>query len=182
MPTRRKERDTPGPMGPWDEIVPGLWMGGHFVTPPGRALEPVVVEQEFDLVVSLFTRPGHGPAPGVEHLVREVPDGPLSPGQLHDVLEAAELVAGAVRRGRRTLVRCHSGQNRSGLVVAQALVTLGHQADRAVELIRERRSAWALNNSLFVEYLATGLHTAALLSGLDGQGHDQGHGGGLGRD
>ncbi|MFD0274870.1 protein phosphatase [Kitasatospora sp. NPDC127111] len=167
MRTRWKERDTPGPMGPWDEIVPGLWMGGHFVTPPGRALEPVVVEREFDLVVSLFTRPGHGPAPGVEHLVREVPDGPLSAGQLHDVLEAAGLVAEAVRRGRRTLVRCHAGQNRSGLVVAQALVELGHETDRAVELIRDRRSPWALNNQAFVDYLATGLDVAYLRAAVN---------------
>ncbi|MFJ3789789.1 protein phosphatase [Kitasatospora sp. NPDC090091] len=168
MPTRQKDRDTPGPTGRWSEIAPGLWMGGHFITPPGRPLEPVLVEREFDLVVSLFTRAGHGPAPGVEHLVREVPDGPLSAGQLLAVGEAATHTAEAVRQGRRVLVRCHSGYNRSGLVVAQALVELGHPADRAVELIRERRSPWALNNRLFVEYLASGLSTAALPAGLDG--------------
>ncbi|MFD0350160.1 protein phosphatase [Kitasatospora aburaviensis] len=104
----------------------------------------------------------------MEHLVREVPDGPLSAAQLLAVGEAAAYTAGAVRQGRRVLVRCHSGYNRSGLVVAQALVELGHEADRAVELVRERRSPWALNNRLFVEYLAAGLGTAALLAGLDG--------------
>ncbi|MBP0448029.1 MULTISPECIES: protein phosphatase [unclassified Kitasatospora] len=168
MPTRHKERDVPGPTGPWNEIVPGLWMGGHFTTPPGRALEPVVVEREFDLVVSLFTRPGHGPAPGVEHLVREVPDGPLSAAQLRAVQEAATCTAEAVRQGRATLVRCHSGYNRSGLVVAQALVELGHEAGAAVGLVRERRSPFALDNPLFVEYLTSGLDTARLLAGLDG--------------
>ncbi|MCG6496136.1 protein phosphatase [Kitasatospora sp. A2-31] len=168
MPTRQKDHDAPGPPERWSEITPGLWMGGHFVTPPRRPLEPVVVEREFDLVVSLFTRAGHGPAPGVEHLVREVPDGPLSAGQLLAVGEAAAYTAEAVRQGRRVLVRCHSGCNRSGLVVAQALVELGHQAERAVELVRERRSPWALNNRLFVEYLAAGLSTAALLADLDG--------------
>ncbi|WP_395293367.1 protein phosphatase [Kitasatospora hibisci] len=168
MPTRQKDRDTPGPPERWSEIAHGLWMGGHFVTPPGRPLEPVIVEGEFDLVVSLFTRAGHGPAPGVEHLVRELPDGPLSAGQLLVVEEAAVSTAEAARQGRRVLVRCHSGYNRSGLVIAQALVELGHQADRAVELIRERRSPWALNNQLFVEYLVGGLSTAALPAGLDG--------------
>ncbi|MBO1413117.1 dual specificity protein phosphatase family protein [Streptomyces sp. FH025] len=168
MRTRRKERDTPGPSEPWNEIVPGLWMGGHYRTPPGGELEPVVVRHEFDLVVSLFTLPGHGPAPGVEHLVREVPDGPLSPGQLLAVQEAAELTVAAVRRGRRTLVRCHSGYNRSGLVVAQALTDLGHGTDEAVRTVRERRSPWALNNPVFVEYLNTGLEVSALLTGLNG--------------
>ncbi|KJS60298.1 protein-tyrosine phosphatase family protein [Streptomyces rubellomurinus] len=168
MRTRQKDRDTPGPSEPWNEIAPGLWMGGHYCTPPGGELEPAVVRYEFDLVVSLFTFPGHGPAPGVEHLVREVPDAALSPGQLRAFQEAADATALAVLRGRRTLVRCHSGYNRSGLVVAQALVGLGHGAGEAVRLVRERRSPWALNNPVFVDYLDTGLDVAALLSGLNG--------------
>ncbi|MBD0689230.1 protein phosphatase [Streptomyces sp. CBMA123] len=168
MRTRQKDRDVPGPPEPWNEVLPGLWMGGHHFTPPGGELEPAVARGEFDLVVSLFTRPGHGPAPGVEHIVREVPDQPLSPGQLLAVQEAADLTAAAVRRGRRTLVRCHSGYNRSGLVVAQALVGLGHDPAEAVRLIRERRSPWALNNPVFVDYLNTGLDVAALLVGLSG--------------
>ncbi|MFI6152515.1 protein phosphatase [Kitasatospora sp. NPDC051170] len=168
MRTRQKERDTGGPTEPWSPITPGLWMGGHYCTPPGGELEPVVVGREFDLVVSLFTLPGHGPAPGVEHVVREVPDDVLSPGQLRAVAEAAELTAQALRDGRRTLVRCHSGYNRSGLVAAQALMALGSDAGEAVRLVRERRSPWALNNPVFVEYLNTGLEVAELLSGLSG--------------
>ncbi|MFJ9447036.1 protein phosphatase [Kitasatospora sp. NPDC101235] len=168
MRTHQKERRTPGPSEPWNEIVPGLWMGGHYYTPPGGELELAIVRAEFDLVVSLFTLPGHGPAPGVEHIVREVPDDLLSPGQLLAVQEAAELTAAAVRRGRRTLVRCHSGYNRSGLVVAQALVDLGHESGEAVRLVRQRRSPWALNNPVFVDYLNTGLEVAVLLTGLDG--------------
>nr|WP_223244449.1 protein phosphatase [Streptomyces sp. CBMA156] len=143
-------------------------MGGHYFTPDGGELELAIARDEFDLVVSLFTLPGHGPAPGVEHVVREVPDDPLSSGQLLAVQEAAALTAAAVRRNRRTLVRCHSGYNRSGLVVAQALVGLGYEADQAVGLVRERRSAWALNNPVFVEYLNTGLEVAVLLTGLEG--------------
>ncbi|MEU6968262.1 protein phosphatase [Kitasatospora aureofaciens] len=168
MRTRQKDRGTPGPSEPWNEIVPGLWMGGHYHHPPDGELEPVVVGRQFDLVVSLFTLPGHGPAAGVEHVVREVPDRPLSPGQLLAVQEAARLTAAAVRRGRRTLVRCHSGYNRSGLVVAQALVELGRGTDEAVRLVRERRSPWALNNPVFVDYLNTGLDVAVLLTGLNG--------------
>ncbi|MET8539573.1 protein phosphatase [Kitasatospora sp. NPDC004799] len=168
MRTRQKERETPGPSEPWNEIVPGLWMGGHYFTPPGGELELAVVGTEFDLVVSLFTLPGHGPAPEVEHVVREVPDAPLSPGQLRAVQEAAEITSAAARRGRRTLVRCHSGYNRSGLVVAQALVGLGCGSGEAVRLVRQRRSPWALNNPVFVDYLDTGLDVAMLLSGLNG--------------
>ncbi|MGP4023088.1 hypothetical protein [Actinomadura sp. 3N407] len=33
--------------------------------------------------------------------------------------------------------------------------------------VRYRRSKWALNNHLFVDYLTTGLEVARLLTGLD---------------
>lgn len=63
----------------------------------------------FDLVVSPFTRSGHGPTPGVEHIVAEILDGPLASGRIEVVQRLARTVAGSVRDGRRTLVRCPSG-------------------------------------------------------------------------
>lgn len=166
--TRQRDGDFPGPQAPWDEIVPGLWMGGHSWTDPSGELQPVVVGGEFDLVVSLFTRPGHGPRHGVAHLVAEMPDGPLTPSQIGAVQDLAKATAQAVSRGRTTLVRCHSGYNRSGLVVAQALVEMGQDAASAIRLVQERRSPWALNNATFRDYLTTGLDTAYLLVGLQG--------------
>ncbi|MGW0605421.1 protein-tyrosine phosphatase family protein [Streptomyces sp. NPDC002640] len=138
--TRQRDRDVPGPEEPWNEIVPDLWMGGHQWTDPTGELRAAVVGTQFDLVVSLFTRPGHGPGTTVEHLIAEIPDGPLGPDQIHTVQQLAGLTAQAVRRGDRVLVRCHSGYNRSGLVVAQALTELGHPVDAAVALVRRRRS------------------------------------------
>ena len=166
--TRQRDREMPGPQTPWDEIVPGLWMGGHYWTDPAGELQPVVVGGEFDMVVSLFTRPGHGPQPGVEHLVAEMPDGPLSSDQIDAVRQTAHATAHAVRNGRTALVRCHSGYNRSGLVVAQALVHLGHEATAAIRLVQQKRSPWALNNETFRDYLTTGLDVAYLLTGLQG--------------
>ena len=128
----------------------------------------MVAGAEFDVVISLYRKDGHGPADAVEHHCREIPDGPLTAAQLADAGELARTAAAAVRAGRRVLVRCHSGYNRSGLVAAQALVHLGYQVDDAIFLIRYRRSKWALNNHLFVEYLMTGLDVAGLLAGLDG--------------
>ncbi|MEV7044671.1 hypothetical protein [Amycolatopsis sp. NPDC051061] len=63
-------------------------------------------------------------------------------------------------------MRCHAGLNRSGLVVAQALVELGLTVPAAIALVRQRRSPWALHNELFVQYLESGLPTARLLVGL----------------
>ncbi|WP_347729434.1 protein phosphatase [Streptomyces sp. CAU 1734] len=156
----------PGPEAPWNEIVPGLWMGGHYWTDPAGELQPVVVGHEFGLVVSLFTRSGHGPRPGVEHLVAEIPDDPLTADQIGTVQGLADTTAHAVRNGRTILVRCHSGYNRSGLVVAQALIQLGHEATTAIRLVQEKRSPWALNNVTFRNYLTTGLDVARLLTGL----------------
>ncbi|GAA5006329.1 protein phosphatase [Kitasatospora paranensis] len=165
MRTRQRDRDVPGPSAPWNEIVPGLWMGGHWWLGP-EGIEPAVVRSEFDTVVSLVDIPGHGPDPQVAHHCGPVPDGPLSPGQIDTVIRLAGRTAEALRSGRTVLVRCHSGYNRSGLVTARALVDLGHGTEEAVELIRRRRSPWALHNRLFVDYLGTGLETALLLTGL----------------
>jgi hypothetical protein len=164
---RTKDRGTPDASSPWDEIVPLLWMGGHYYQDPAGIRKPVVVGGEFDLVISLFARDGHGPDAGVEHRCAEIPDGPLTAGQLEVVCAMAELAAVAARGGRRVLVRCQSGYNRSGLVIAQALINMGHSTDRAIFLIRYHRSKWALNNTLFVAYLNTGLDVARLLTDLE---------------
>jgi hypothetical protein len=165
---RAKYRGSPDPRTPWDEIVPGLFMGGHVYRAPSGELVPAVVGREFDVVVSLHHRDGHGPPEGVVHHCRPVPDGPLTCAQLSDVSEVAEIAAAGIRDDRMVLVRCHHGLNRSGLVVAQALGHLGYRIDDAIFLIRYRRSKWALNNDLFVEYLTTGLDVAMLLTDLEG--------------
>lgn len=138
----------PFPADPWNEIVPGLWQGGHFTT-----TSTVVVRDEFDLVVSLYGRWGHGPDPGIERIYYAIPDGPLNGAELTDIEDLALRVGLAVEARRRVLVRCQAGLNRSGLVVALALMLLGRTPDEAVALIREKRSPHALCNQHFVGYL-----------------------------
>ncbi|AKZ58125.1 Protein phosphatase [Streptomyces ambofaciens ATCC 23877] len=166
MRTRGKESEVPAPDRPWDEIVPGLWMGGHEFRREAGGLESAVVRDEFDLVQTLLRRPGHGPDEDVEHHVWPIPDGPLDGTQLAGVIRLAEAAGEALDGGRRVLVRCHHGYNRSGLVVAHTLMRRGGTAEEAVRLIRARRSPWALHNDLFVEYLRAGLVTARLLEDL----------------
>ncbi|GII55297.1 protein phosphatase [Planotetraspora thailandica] len=164
---RMTGRGAPDANSPWNEIITGLWMGGHQYRDPGGTLTPAIVGAEFDVVVSLYHRDGHGPADGVEHHYADLPDGPLLAGQIETVAALAETAAQAVQAGRTVLVRCHSGYNRSGLVVAQALAELGYPIEDAIFLIRYRRSKWALNNPLFVDYLTTGLGIALLLTDLE---------------
>ncbi|MFJ8083918.1 protein phosphatase [Streptomyces sp. NPDC096205] len=166
MRTRRKQPDVPAPERPWDEVVPGLWMGGHEVRGRTGQVETVVVRDEFDLVQTLLRLPGYGPDQGVEHQVWPIPDGPLDGTQLAGVIRLAEAACDALDAGRRVLVRCFHGYNRSGLVVAHALVRRGHRPEDAIRLIRTRRSPWALHNGLFEDYLRTGLPTARLLEEL----------------
>ncbi|MDG9721816.1 MULTISPECIES: protein-tyrosine phosphatase family protein [unclassified Streptomyces] len=166
MRTRGKGADVPAPGRPWDEIVPGLWMGGHEFERQAGERELAVVRDEFDLVQTLLRLPGHGPDEGVEHHVWPIPDGPLDGTQLAGVIRLAEAAGEALDRGRKVLVRCYHGYNRSGLVVAHTLVRRGGTAEEAVRLIRARRSRWALHNDLFVEYLRAGLDTARLLEEL----------------
>jgi protein-tyrosine phosphatase len=81
-------------------------------------------------------------------------------------MRLAEAACTALDAGRRVLVRCYHGYNRSGLVVAHALIRRGRTAEEAIRLIRARRSPWALHNELFTEYLRVGLSTARLLEEL----------------
>ncbi|MEU0600134.1 protein phosphatase [Streptomyces sp. NPDC006393] len=118
-------------------------------------------------MISLFARDGHGPDPQIEHVVSEIPDAPLTAGQILTVQQLALMAARAVRDGRSTLVRCHSGYNRSSLVVAQTLIELGHDTTAAIALLRERRSPLALNNQVFEQYLTSGLDVACLLTSLE---------------
>ena len=136
---------------PWNEVVPGLWQGGHDV----RSQDPTacVVGEEFDLVVSLARRDGYGPAGAVEHVVLRMADAGVDAGLAARLDQLAERVAAGVRDGRRVLVRCSGGLNRSGLVVACALTHLGHGTEEAIALVRAARGPWALTNPGFVAHL-----------------------------
>jgi protein-tyrosine phosphatase len=141
-------------------------MGGHEFRGQSGAVEFAVVRDEFDVVQTLLRLPGHGPDTGVEHHVWPIPDGPLDGTQLAGVIRLARAACEALDGGREVLVRCYHGYNRSGLVVAHALIRQGSSAEEAIRLIRARRSPWALHNELFVDYLRAGLATARLLEEL----------------
>ncbi len=136
---------------PWNEVVPGLFQGGHDVRSQSRSA--CVVGDEFDLVVSLVTREGYGPAAGVEHVVLRLADASVDPATAVRVDQVAARVADAVRDGGRVLVRCSGGLNRSGLVVATALVRMGRTPDQSIDAVRAARGPWALTNPGFVQHL-----------------------------
>lgn len=136
---------------PWNEVVPGLFQGGHDVRSQSRTA--CVVTDEFDLVVSLAVREGYGPPDGVEHHVARMADAGVDGAVAARIDELSVLAAGAVSAGRRVLVRCSGGLNRSGLLVAATLVRLGYAPDEAIGLVRGARGPWALTNPAFVTHV-----------------------------
>ncbi|MFJ3833185.1 hypothetical protein ACIPWI_35300 [Streptomyces sp. NPDC090046] len=96
-----------------------------------------------------------------------IPDAAPDAHQLHTVQWLARTAGLALDAGLTTLVRCHSGYNRSGLVVAQCLVDRGLAPAEAIACVRRGRSPWALHNAVFTSYLTAGPDIAALLVGLD---------------
>jgi protein-tyrosine phosphatase len=71
--------------------------------------------------------------------------------------EVARLVAGVVEDGHRVLVHCVQGLNRSGMVIARALMFLGYGVEEAIDLVRVRRGLdegfRALGNEKLVAWL-----------------------------
>lgn len=131
-------------------IAPGLYQGS--VPPYGNALR----DAKFSLVVLAAReyQPVPDRYPGVRTL--NVPlDDSLTPSEseLYAAGAAADTVSKYVRDGKKVLVTCMMGRNRSGLIVALTLMKLlGWNGKQAVAHIKARR-ANALTNSSFVSIL-----------------------------
>jgi protein-tyrosine phosphatase len=80
-------------------------------------------------------------------------DGPLDDSIVTQVRRAASDVADALRMGKRVLVHCAQGWNRSGLITGAALVDLGVDPQSAIALIRQHRHPMALSNPHYTAWL-----------------------------
>ena len=74
------------------------------------------------------------------------------------VRDVAAFIASLVRGGHRVLVHRTEGLNRSGVVIARALMEMGYTSSEAIEVIRRERGPSvdgfpALGNDAFVEWL-----------------------------
>lgn len=147
--------DIPFLSSPWDEVAPGLWVGAHDIDSASSGFWDgrVVVRGEFDVVVSLFSREGHGPDPDVEHHSHRLPDGELDGDDAEQVQRLAVLVADRLADGKTVLVRCQAGLNRSSLVAALAMMRGGSTAGAAIAAIRAARSPNCLFNPSFTAFL-----------------------------
>ena len=141
----------------WSEILPGLWLGG---TDDDDTIETgvdtykprMITKDDFDTVVTLYSW-----AQPVDWLVEEVRYGFYDSEISHidfDAVERASVFAhSAWKSGKRVLIRCQAGINRSSLVMAHVLMKDKYTAREAIDLMREKRSKAVLLNRHFVDYL-----------------------------
>ncbi len=143
-------RDDPEEIDPPDAIIDGrLWQGGSPVDYAWARAAGI------DVVVDV-SDPGPPPAEddlgGISYRKCPLVDGDEMP-EAAQLDELVEHVVGEVRAGRRVLVHCTYGRNRSGLLVALVVRQLfGISGTDAATIVRERRRR-ALNNKTFSAHL-----------------------------
>jgi len=152
----------------WSEVLPGLWQGGtddNDVIADARwggyqtDREPQrPTRSHFDSVYTLY---GYANPAGSRTKEIRLPfmDGDLSDIDVERDLWLPVSEAHADwKAGRRVLIRCQAGLNRSGLVMALVLIREGYSPEDAIALIRVKRGEDALFNARFVTWLTEQAH------------------------
>lgn len=138
----------------WSEIMPGLWQGGtDDLDVIGANSNHRITRSNFDTVITLYAR-----ANGASWNVKELRFG-FADGDMNDFDPEADLEL-LVREahkdwkaGKRVLIRCQAGLNRSGLITALVLIRDGVSPQDAIDLIRKQRATAALCNTTFDRWL-----------------------------
>ncbi len=137
----------------WSEIIEGLWQGGtadHDIDAQLR--KPMITKAKFDSVFTMYAF-----ANPVDWFVREyrygVWDSDMRDFKAEDIFDIVRLAHQDWKSGKKVLIRCQAGWNRSGLITALVLIREGLEPQKAINLIREKRSPHALCNKTFVEFL-----------------------------
>jgi len=133
-----------------DEIVPNLYVGSR--PPPGSY-------PQYDAIVlaaSEYQPPAHL-FPGTEVIHAPYEDAPGRIMHVDEIVTAtrtAARVASLLRSGRRVLVTCYMGLNRSALIAALAMHDVyGMNADEIIKRLRRARGMWSMSNPNFVKLL-----------------------------
>ena len=139
----------------YSEILPGLWQGGthDFDTLEFPKEYPIwKSEKQFDSVATLYAI-AHPVGWGISERRYGFPDSELSSQDIPEIRNIADWAFEQWISGKKVLIRCQAGWNRSGLVMALVLIKHGLSPKEAIRLIREKRSPHALCNQDFVNFL-----------------------------
>lgn len=138
----------------WSEVLPGLWLGGtHREDIVNRGNLRRITRLKFDSVFTMASK-ANPVSNGVREFRFSILDHDMS--DFNPELDLKPIVVMAHsdwRAGRKTLIRCIGGWNRSGLVTALVLIREGFTPEEAIKLIRRKRSRMALSNEVFAEWL-----------------------------
>lgn len=144
----------------WTEILPGLYLGGS-----NPELQPSdergssdaktrdkPTKADFDTVVTLYAE-----ASPADWWVKELRfaffDGDMSDFNPSELTELVKIAHTDWKAGKRVLVRCQAGLNRSGFVMTLLLMLEGMEAIEAIDLMRRMRSESVLCNNSFADWL-----------------------------
>lgn len=127
---------------PPTEVLPGLWQSSIHV-------DKEWVRQHIDLIIDISSPDEQLIVPGVRRWYTPIVDGEVE-GE-GAILELCREGAATLVGGKRVLVVCGWGRNRSGMVAAvMAAYATGAPGEEAVALVQGTRPR-ALNNDGFVE-------------------------------
>jgi protein-tyrosine phosphatase len=136
------------------EILPNLWVGQK--PPEGNLL---AFHDIWDVVVLCAKeyQPAADRFPGLMVLHAPLDDSgaPITRDEMRIALRTARKLSDMIRNGKRILITCMQGRNRSSLVAALTICMTNNQIDssKIISLIREARGEWALSNQTFVKFI-----------------------------
>jgi protein-tyrosine phosphatase len=136
------------------EILPMLWLGGtadeDVIT--YNLKRPRITLADYDTVVTMYAA-----ANPVDWHVREIRygvwDSAMTDFDYEDLFDLVRLAHVDWKRGKRVLIRCQAGWNRSSLIMALVLIRDGWPAADAIRLMRAQRSPYVLCNRDFERWL-----------------------------
>jgi hypothetical protein len=133
------------PGEPYTEVIPGLFQAS-------AVHSPAEMLSMFDILIDVGGRDRWEGEPDARYRFHPLDDVPFiaDAEMIHTVGEG---IAALVGEGKHVAVNCLSGVNRSGLLVARALVALGRTPEEAIAAVRTARGPMALSNQHFVRFL-----------------------------
>ena len=139
----------------YSEILPGLFMGGThdedvvYAKPTDKHKINI---NKFDCVITMYA--WANPTDwGVEEIRYGIPDSDINDANIKKLLDIAYWGYRRWLSGEKVLIRCQAGLNRSGLITSLILIMDGLSPMAAVNLIREKRTPFALFNQNYVTWL-----------------------------
>ena len=158
------------PVELWNEVCPGLYQGGtddsdtmgaylresndfSYMRRYGQISTGQVTKKHFDTVATLYSA-----ANAASHKVKEMRfafhDGDMSDlDPERDLFFMVREAHADWKAGKKVLIRCQAGINRSGLVTALVLIRDGYSPEDAISLIRAKRCEAAISNRHFESWL-----------------------------